>query len=107
MAVAPGRRGRVGGIRASVETLDRSRPPFPDFIKQRRRQPRVSAQGGDDMMVPAYTMRTTMPKTPFPRRLLRFKALPALVVAVSLATSNSVAAASGAFEKFIGSWSGA
>ena len=57
-------------------------------------------------MVPASTMRTTMPTTPFPRRLLRFKALPALVVAVSLATSNSVAAASGAFEKFIGSWSG-
>ena len=58
-------------------------------------------------MIPASATRTRMPATALSLRLLRFKALTALGIALSLATSLSVAAASGPFEKFIGNWSGA
>ena len=51
-------------------------------------------------------MRPTMPATPFSLRLMRFSALTAMAVATSLTMSLSVYAASGPFEKFIGSWSG-
>ena len=58
-------------------------------------------------MISAFARKTRMPATPFSRRLLRFTALPAVAIAASLAMSASGAAASGPFEKFIGSWSGA
>ena len=48
-----------------------------------------------------------MPTTPFSLPLLRFNALLALTLAVSLAGLPSAAVAAGPFERFLGSWSGA
>src|SRR5579863_2683202 len=57
-------------------------------------------------MVATSARRRTMFATPFSLRLQRFKVLPALALAMSLAGLQSAAAADGPFDGFLGSWNG-
>jgi hypothetical protein len=64
-------------------------------------------------MIATSARRTTMPATPVSLRLLRFNALPALAISMSVAGASmsvagapSAAVAASPFEKFVGVWSG-